>query len=273
MEVKFVKMSPTQNMTILVESLLPRESYQQVARELMKYENIHAEQVGFIEPAERPEAWARLWMMGGEFCGNASMALAAFLAWERNLPAGQPLNVPLEVSGLQDLITVSLTRQEYESRCSIQMPPPEKIEFLTLSLKDQVYQAAVIHLEGITHIIIDAAQVSGDKERFAEMAIREWAKHFNPEALGVVIFDRVRNYIKPLVYVPSAGSLTWERGCGSGTAAIGAFLAHSASGTIGADITQPGGVISVKAGYDQERMMKTAITGQVRLVARGVAYL
>ncbi|UQZ88325.1 diaminopimelate epimerase [Deltaproteobacteria bacterium Smac51] len=274
MDIQFIKLSPTQNMTILVESPVPRELHKEVAQELMKYDGVFAEQVGFIEaPEHNPDAWGRLQMMGGEFCGNATMSLAAVLAMGREIPDGRPVDVPLEVSGLDGIINVDLTLQGHEAHCSVEMPRPEKIEQLTLHLKGEDYQINVVTLEGITHIIVDVDLVSGDKAIFAERALREWKSNFSAEALGLILYDRVRNFIKPLIYVESTDSFVWERGCGSGSAALGAYLAHKAQGTVGVDIAQPGGVITVMSGYKPDRTMKTVISGNVKLVARGVAYL
>ncbi len=50
-------------------------------------------------------------------------------------------------------------------------------------------------------------------------------------------------------------------------------LARQAQGTIGADVAQPGGLISVLSSYDSGRVVKTVISGRVKLVARGVAYV
>ena len=81
MEIKFVKINPTQNMTILVESPISRKDQPTIASQLMNYDSVFAEQVGFIEaPLFYPDSWARIQMMGGEFCGNATLSLAALLS-------------------------------------------------------------------------------------------------------------------------------------------------------------------------------------------------
>ncbi|MEY8740110.1 hypothetical protein AB9M62_11345 [Bacillales bacterium AN1005] len=48
-EIEFIKFNPTQNMTILVQTNHPAESYPHIASQLMSYEHVYAEQVGFIE--------------------------------------------------------------------------------------------------------------------------------------------------------------------------------------------------------------------------------
>ena len=273
MEVKFVKMSPTQNMTILVESPVPRELHQQVANRLMAYDGVFGEQVGFVELSDNPAAWARLQMMGGEFCGNAAMSLAALLACDRGTETGRRVEVPLEMSGGDGLMMVGVLPQEDGARCSVDMPAPENIESLILPLDGQEYQVAAVAFKGITHLIVKTDLIAGDKAAFAERAVTEWRKRFPAEALGVILYDWVRQSITPLVYVKSTMSRVWERGCGSGTAAVGVWLAATAAGTIAADISQPGGVISVQVEYADGQPKKINISGNVKMIARGTAYL
>ena len=69
MDIQFIKTSPTQNVTILVLTQVPRASQPEIAAQLLRYDGVGGEQVGFLEPSQT--ARARLQMMGGEFCGNA----------------------------------------------------------------------------------------------------------------------------------------------------------------------------------------------------------
>ena len=273
MDVQFVKLSPTQNMTILVESPVPRENHMRVAHELMRYDGVFAEQVGFIEPAERAEAWARLQMMGGEFCGNATMSLAALLAVDRRITPGQPMDIPLEASGTDALVMVGVTRQGTSVACSLEMPPPDSVENHLLPLDGREYPVAVVSLEGITHIIVHAGLITGDITAFAEKAMEEWQTRFTADAVGIMVYDQASKYMTPLVFVRSTQSRVWERGCGSGTAAVGAWLAQTAASTITADIAQPGGIITVTGEYAENAVRRITIKGTVRLVARGTAYL
>ena len=47
-EIDFLKFNPTQNMTVLVSTNSPKEEYQSIASQLMSYESVYAEQVGFL---------------------------------------------------------------------------------------------------------------------------------------------------------------------------------------------------------------------------------
>ena len=53
MEVKFIKASPTENMTLLIETPVAREKQLAVAERLIAYGSVYAEQAGYIEEAEK----------------------------------------------------------------------------------------------------------------------------------------------------------------------------------------------------------------------------
>ena len=67
MELQFVKVSPNENMTLLIESPVPRSQHLAVAKALIAYGSVYAEQAGYIEEPENKAACARLQMMAGEF--------------------------------------------------------------------------------------------------------------------------------------------------------------------------------------------------------------
>ena len=53
--------------------------------------------------------------------------------------------------------------------------------------------------------------------------------------------------MKPLVYVPEANTLFWENSCGSGTAAVGAYLRYSTGKAVSLSLHQKGGTLHVSA--------------------------
>ena len=274
MEIKFVKINPTQNMTILVESPIPREGQHTIASQLMDYDSVFAEQVGFIEaPLSYPDSWARIQMMGGEFCGNATLSLAALLCIDRNLPLEVKTQIPIESSGTEQLIRCEVTRKKDHVLASLTLPAPSKIESTTLVLEGKSYDLTVVYLDGIIHIILPVQSVTQEELYFAEKAVRTWQDRFETDALGLMLLEEKESRITPLVYVKSTDSLIWERGCGSGTAATGAYLAYKAKQAINLPIAQPGGEIIVKADYLDGSITTLSITGKVKIAARGIAYL
>ena len=58
MEVKFIKASPTENMTLLIETPVAREKQLAVAERLIAYGSVYAEQAGYIEEAEKTDPTA-----------------------------------------------------------------------------------------------------------------------------------------------------------------------------------------------------------------------
>lgn len=129
MEVKFIKASPTENMTLLIETPVAREKQLAVAERLIAYGSVYAEQAGYIEEAENPAAEKRLQMMAGEFCGNASLSLAAWLAQKKNLQIGEKTEITLEVSGAEELVRCEMKREaEHRFLGRVAMPLPQTIE-------------------------------------------------------------------------------------------------------------------------------------------------
>jgi diaminopimelate epimerase len=286
MEVQFVKLNPTENMTILVESPAERSQYPEIASRLMAYSGVYAEQTGFIEPASDSAAWARLWMAGGEFCGNASASLAAYLVWQRQLPEGEAVTVPLEVSGAPGLVKCTVLPKAGEFHCSLDMPLPEGIVTLSLPFGGVIRNFTAVRLPGITHVIVPVETVGGaemDLRALAEKAAVEWEAIIGADAFGMILFTRAESGVRtdprfridPLIWVKSPPSLVWERGCGSGSAAVGAYLAEEAGAGVELPLVQNGGVIGVKAQWESGtgRVSVLSISGTVRVVARGTAYL
>lgn len=260
-------------MTILVESPVDRALHQGVARSLMAYDSVHAEQAGFIEPAASPEAWARLQMMGGEFCGNATMSLAAHLACRKGYPAGSRVEVPLEVSGAEGLLRCQVIVEDGYYLCKVQMPAPQGLERRDLPLDGALYPVTMIYLPGITHILLPVEAVPGDYREFAARAVHKWGDLTGEEAFGLLFYDDRSCRIEPLVYVKPTQTVVWERGCGSGTAAVGVFLAQRARSDIHAHVSQPGGSIAVWANWSEGAVRDIHIQGKVRIVAEGTAFL
>ena len=67
----------------------------------------------------------------------------------------------------------------------------------------------------------------------AEKLAKSWCEYLKADALGLMFLDRKKNSLTPLVYVPEAGTLYWESACGSGTCAVGAWLASETTSAAG----------------------------------------
>ena len=151
MELRYTVIDPTKNITLLVTTPVPRDVQPRVAAELLRREK-DAEQVGFAEglAAGNP----RLQMMGGEFCGNATMSMAAWL--HRELPVGAERALTLPVSGAPQPVACRITRIDGCFMGTVAMPLPERIEQLSLPVGGVMQTFPVVHLPGICHVIAPA---------------------------------------------------------------------------------------------------------------------
>lgn len=219
-EIEFIKFSPTQNMTILVKTVHAAENYSHIATRLMSYDNVYAEQVGFIEPARRPEAVARLEMAGGEFCGNACMALAAHYASEAGLAQQETLDIVLEVSGTDQLIMCHVKKQQNEYNCQVNMPVPKQIEQRTIRYEGIELDMVIIRYAEFIHIVIEVDDFDDLMKKRAQSLARLLGLTLGDKLIGILLYQSNSAEMAPLIYVPELDSLIWERGCGSGTASV-----------------------------------------------------
>jgi len=81
-------------------------------------------------------------------------------------------------------------------------------------------------------------------------------------------------FISPAIYVSDTDQIVYERGCGSGSAAVGAYLANKYGKSVSVDVYQQGGTINVCAELGPDNKLKQlAITVPVFICAKGTAYL
>ena len=271
MELKFIKTSPTENMTLLIETPVPREQHLEVAEKLIAYGSVYAEQAGYIEEPENPLAAKRLQMMAGEFCGNASLSLAAVLAEEKGLKVGEETEILLEVSGADSLVSCHMKKEEKGFYGRVAMPLPKAIEHKEFHLNGETFELDVVVFEGISHIIVPVSLWGENAVQKAEQAARDWAEHM-PAAFGILLFDEEKAELKPLVSVQGA-TLIWERGCGSGTSAVGAYLAMQEGKSLSISLKQPGGIMGAEVSVENGTITSLHITGKVSIVAKGTAFL
>ncbi len=271
MEVKFIKTSPTENMTLLIETPVAREKQLEVAEQLIAYGSVYAEQAGYIEEPNDPAAEKRLQMMAGEFCGNASLSLAAVLAERKNLQIGEEMDILLEVSGADSLVSCHMKKEEKGYAGRVAMPLPKAIEHKEFHLDEEMFQLPVVVFEGISHIIVDVSLWGENAKEKAEQAAEAWAGEL-PEAFGILLFDEGKMTLQPLVCVQGA-TLIWERGCGSGTSAVGAYLAAKEGRSLSVSLKQPGGIMGAEVSFENGKIMSLHITGKVSIVVEGQAYL
>ena len=268
MKLRFYKLDPTGNTTILVDTPVPRADQPRVAEALMDRANLCAEQVGFLEEPSLLGARARLQMAGGEFCGNASMSLAALLALRDGAACGAEAELPLEISGADGIVPCRVTRNsEARFAGAVGMPLPERISEAELPDGRRV---PLVRFRGIAHALLPDDALTPAQ---AEGIIPALCKALDVEALGMLFVRPEPLTLRPLVYVRSTDSAVWESGCGSGSAALGAYAALREQRDVRLAIAQPGGTIKAHAVFADDAVRQIEIRGNVRLVAEGEVYI
>ena len=243
-------------MTVLVETQVAVEDQPAVAAALLAAERA-AEQVGFL--SDRAESDIALRMAGGEFCGNATMSAAAFYAARTGVRDGC---VNVKVSGVDAPVEVRLAAQCGGWRATAGMPRPLSVSRANLRGGGS---PVVVRYPGIAHVIFPRPMERED----AEIAARAWCAALEAEALGLMLLDREKNTLTPLVYVPVPETLYWEHSCASGSAAVGAYLAAEAGKDVTAALREPGGVLTVSAAPDG----CVLLTGTVKYLREGTMTL
>ena len=256
MNLDYVFLDPTGNMTILVETPVPAASQPFCAAALLAAEPT-AEQVGFLSPG-RTVCDTALRMAGGEFCGNATMSAAALFCEK----TGRRGTVRVRVSGVVDPVEVEVTPdQDGGFACTVEMPPVLGQETVSLRFGGQEFRLPLVRCEGISHLIVTQPM----ERDFAEAAVKCWCGELGADGLGLVLLDETANTLTPLVYVPCGDTMYWEQSCASGTAAVGAYLAETTLKSVSAEFAEPGGSLGVTALPGG----RVALRGSVRITRQG----
>lgn len=252
MDIEYYKLDPTGNITLIVKTPVPRDKQCELARKLMLLDP-EAEQVGFIEKADSSNAVMRLQMMGGEFCGNATVSAASVFAQENAIEQG---SVCLEISGIDEPMTVSVKRlapSEYTG--CVSMPLPEAAEYPVLG----GYKLPVVRFQGISHIISDGV-LDFDT---AKSHIKMWCQKLGAEALGVMLIRE--DELTPLVYVAATDTVMRENSCASGSTAAAAYFALRDGKSREYCFSQPGGSLSVRAELENGKISALILTGRAKI--------
>ena len=271
MKLRYAVYDPTKNITALVTSPVPRTRQAAAAGALMA-RLPQVEQVGFLEPPTLPGAALRLQMMGGEFCGNASMSAAAYAAQQSASAAvGTDAacfggHIPLEVSGAEGVLRCRLERQGDHFLGTVAVPLPESVEDAALPLgkNGAKVRAPAVRFPGIVHCVVPAGRLTREEaDTLLRPRLSALCASLRTDACGILLLDESKAAFTPLVYVAQTDTAVWESGCGSGSAAIGCALALRDGTDCRRALRQPGGTIRVRAGWDGARISGLTITGEV----------
>ena len=290
-------------MTLLVLDPVPQSLSADVSRLIMQESHLHAEQVGFAEADTETQntSYKRLLMPGGEFCANAVRSLAAYMAFKEcpGSPCYKENPVYLiETSGVREPVECTVFRTDREgifiSRARLPLPEAV-ISMEILHHKTITVYATLVIFPGITHLVADPSVINNKEDFFLEARdqigrclnknencaeqdmLRQPRNSLSGpaqyKALGIMYYNYTESYLEPLVWVRETDTLVWERGCGSGTAAVGAAIAAKQKTSISRKIKQPGGIMEVNASWKSRAVAELILSGEVQIVAEGTAYL
>lgn len=261
MNISYTKIDPSGNITLIVDSFVPREDQSRIAALLMVRDS-EAEQVGFLEAPEDPCCAVRLQMMGGEFCGNATLSAAAVVMRQLGLDAGDML---IEVSGSPGPVKVTgVMSAPGRFDGEVDMPLPESIYECSFLDGFDCHTLPLVRFPGICHAIVSAGTLTREK---AEAVIDPWCRQIGSEALGLMFFDKDKNTLTPLVYVESTGTAVWEGSCASGTAAVASYLAELDGEHASVCLFEPRGRLSAEAACSGSQVTSLKLSGSA--VIRG----
>ncbi|MDR2136402.1 MAG: hypothetical protein LBO76_07285 [Treponema sp.] len=265
MELTIVRADPAGNITIFVLDRIADPALRlRAAKALLADPSLKAEQVGFVippdplvsDPSAGPEArYWRLEMMGGEFCGNAARSFGLYAARETGARGKRDIRV--RISGAPEPVPVRVDLDSSAAEAELPGPRAEAL----LSWKGRSFP--VLYFEGIAHVIAEGLEPDRDAalglaDSVARSVGQPDAGRFmdgcrpadagrSVAAVGVMFYDPARRFMRPAVYVAATGSLVFESSCGSGTAALAAYLSRGTScGGARWEISQPGGTIEAR---------------------------
>ena len=252
-EIRYVRLDPTGNITCLVLDPVTEAERPRVTAALMD----RCEQVGYLEAPTIPGVRARLRMMGGEFCGNASMAAAAWIADRDGAPDGRR-EIALEVSGAEGPVACAVARAADGSwEGTVEMPLPLEIrecEILGIPL-------TAVFLPGMVHLIREGRLEPAEAERL----LLEAGKRFREPAAGLIQWLEEQETLIPLVWVRESGTLVWETACGSGTEAAACVMSEREGRSLRTAAAQPGGILRAEVRRRGGRIAKVLLCGSVRM--------
>ena len=207
-----------------------------------------AEQLGYISRGEG-DAHICLQMAGGEFCGNACLSAAAYYLMENSL---EEASVRVAISGAEKNVTVDIKKEADGSYSGfVYMPLPTGIG----SFEGFI----LVSFPGISHAIVPYSISTQE----AEDIIVPLCEKLKVDALGLMLYNKKKTSLTPLVYVPGAKSLFWEQSCASGTAALAAAIATQRRGHARLSLSQPGGTLSVEAKWNGKKVSSIRLGGRV----------
>lgn len=272
MPISFVKLSPSENTTIIItEPGVEKEEYGKIATAAMAYSHLYGEQVGFLTPTQTSKSKGRMEMSGGEFCGNGLLALGAYVAWREEI---EKERFSLEFSGVAKPLSCEVEKTSPVSyRVKGEMPVKEfRIFQKEISADNGGITGDLVEMTGITHFLFPIDDRDKSLIDFS-LLLKKLEQEGDNQAYGALGYREEGGKIEmtPWVYVPGINSLRKERSCGSGSLALGLLWARKKENPISLTISQPGGRISVEVDFDrkEKKVIGAFIETEVLITCEG----
>ena len=225
------------------------------------------EQVGFVNTdAATPE----LIMAGGEFCGNAMRAAAAYYL------DGGTGTMEITVSGAGKPLRAG---SDTPGEVWAEMPVLADVASSVRALQNSGFYW--VTLEGISHLVVPQVQSAPYLSRMFACARKEEqldialtlleeiiTTHALPigDAYGVMFLEHIADVLKmhPFVHVKTAGTTYYETGCGSGAVSIGLVSSTLRGDDVCLPLLQPSGqIICAEVSHDADGRVSGKISGPV----------
>lgn len=194
----------------VIEETQTTEWYAKKGTEIgAKYENLGAEQSGFLV-----KSMNHFQMAGGEFCGNATRAVAILFSRLLNRPDTQ-----YTVSGFDGVVSSHVESNGHDNGYiveSIFLDMPIITEEVVANGKE----AIIVDLGGIVHVVIQGT-IPEDYEKIHRQIVTE-LNLSQRDAVGVIWYTKTESHatIHPVVWVRGIDSFFYETSCGSGSIAV-----------------------------------------------------
>ncbi len=225
------------------------------AWKLQQPEQPEIEQCCIITNPKDPDAIARVEMLGGEFCGNATRSALWLLA------GGKRRTGLVEVSGVNRPLIFSRDKE-----VMLEMPLPRGGELVR-----RVPEGLLVQLDGIAQLVVTEPP-SGQAPRQPLTSLLETNRYnvtMQP-AVGVSYYDKTSRKAEFCVWVKDVDTIFDETACGSGTCAIGVAQSWLACKSIALDVIQPSEeVIRTETSYKPSGVDASFIKGAVSVLYDG----
>lgn len=214
------------------------------------------EQCCIITQPRDSDAIARVEMLGGEFCGNATRS-ALWL-----LTNGKPRAGLVEVSGVDRPLIFGVRNKEV----SLEMPLPRNGELVR-----RVKEGLLVQLDGITQLVATEPQNDQTPRQLLTSLLQVDKYRLGQQpCVGVTYYDPTTGKAQFCVWIKAVDTIFDETACGSGTCAIGVAQVWETRKSAVLEVIQPSGeIIRTEATYRPEGVDRSFIAGGVKILYDG----